>query len=56
MLKQNLKLKLFLIRFQDRALTLLGMIISFLGYFVFLPWGTDYPSTQIACMEFLFYL
>jgi ceroid-lipofuscinosis MFS transporter 7 len=28
---------------------LLGMIISFLGYFVFLPWGSDYPSIQIAC-------
>ena len=23
------------------------MIICFLGYFVFLPWGTDYPSIQI---------
>ncbi|CAF3327467.1 unnamed protein product [Rotaria sp. Silwood1] len=35
-------------RFQDRALALLGLIISFLGYFIFLPWGTDYPSVQIA--------
>lgn len=35
-------------RFQDRALMLFGMIVCFLGYFVFLPWGTDYPSVQIA--------
>ncbi|CAF4242553.1 unnamed protein product [Rotaria sp. Silwood2] len=40
--------KLLARRFQDRALALLGMIISFLGYFIFLPWGTDYPSVQIA--------
>ncbi|CAF0755542.1 unnamed protein product [Rotaria sordida] len=40
--------KLLAKRFQDRALALLGMIISFLGYFIFLPWGTDYPSIQIA--------
>ncbi|CAF1210482.1 unnamed protein product [Adineta steineri] len=33
---------------QDRMLMLLGMIISFLGYAVFLPWGSDYPSVQIA--------
>lgn len=25
-----------------------GIIICFLGYFVFLPWGDDYPSVQIA--------
>jgi len=40
--------KLLAKRFQDRALMLLGLVICFLGYFVFLPWGSDYPSVQIA--------
>ncbi|CAF1544679.1 unnamed protein product [Rotaria magnacalcarata] len=40
--------KLLAKRFQDRALVLLGLIISFVGYFLLLPWGTDYPSVQIA--------
>lgn len=31
------------------------MIICFLGYFVFLPWGSDYPSLQIPSKStFLF--
>ena len=31
------------------------MIICFLGYFVFLPWGTDFPSIQIPSKStFLF--
>jgi hypothetical protein len=53
---QNIfKLKFFSIRFQDRVLMLSGMVISFLGYFVFLPWGSDYPSIQMPCMKFFFY-
>lgn len=37
-------------RFQDRLLMLGGMCICFLGYFIFLPWGDDYPSVQIATL------
>ncbi|CAF0779339.1 unnamed protein product [Adineta ricciae] len=39
-------------RLQDRMLMLIGLVICFLGYFVFLPWGSDYPSIQIATLPF----
>ncbi|UJR26170.1 hypothetical protein I4U23_007514 [Adineta vaga] len=42
--------KLLAKRLQDRLLMLIGLIICFLGYFVFLPWGSDYPSIQIATL------
>lgn len=42
------KFFLFHFSFQDRLLMLGGMCICFLGYFIFLPWGDDYPSVQIA--------
>ena len=39
-------------RYQERTLLLAGMIICFVGYFIFLPWGNDYPSVQIASMSY----
>lgn len=48
----NLQLTLFS-RVNERLLLIGGLICCFLGFFVYLPWGNDYPSSQMASKQIL---
>lgn len=41
------------VRFGDRPVLLSGLAIIFIGFFILLPWGNQYPKIQWAGEEFL---
>ncbi|GAA6075563.1 major facilitator superfamily domain-containing protein 8 [Tachysurus ichikawai] len=46
-----LVVKLISVRFGDRPVLLGGLVIIFMGFFILLPWGNQYPKIQWADLQ-----